>query len=64
MFSEVIRMVKLDRVEHTVELPEGVSATIEGDMVTITGPKGSLSREFSSTRHDIFHEGGALLVRS
>ena len=35
-------MVKLDRIEHTVEVPEGVSATIDGDMVTITGPKGSL----------------------
>ena len=63
MFSEVIRMVKLDRIEHTVEIPEGVSATIDGDMITITGPKGSLSREFASARHDVFQEGGALLVR-
>tara|TARA_X000001036_G_scaffold1199_1_gene1009 strand:+ start:1786 stop:2346 length:561 start_codon:yes stop_codon:yes gene_type:complete len=63
MYSEVISMVKLDRIEHTVEIPEGVSATIDGDMVTITGPKGSLSREFASSRHDIFQEGGALIVR-
>ena len=56
-------MVKLDRVEHTVELPEGISATIDGDTVTITGPKGSISRDFVSARHDIFQEGGALLVR-
>ena len=63
MFSEVIRMVKLDRIEHTVEIPEAVSATIDGDMGTITGPKGNLSREFASARHDIFQEGGALLVR-
>ena len=56
-------MVKLDRIEHAVEVPEGVSATIDGDMVTITGPKGSLSREFTSPRHDIFQEGGALIVR-
>jgi len=63
MFSEVIRMVKLDRIEHTVEIPEGVSATIDGDMITITGPKGSLSREFASARHDVFQEGGGLLVR-
>ena len=33
-------MVKLDRVEHTVEIPEGVTASIDGDTVTITGPKG------------------------
>jgi len=56
-------MVKLDRIEHTVEIPEGVSASIDGDNVTITGPKGSISREFVSTRHDIFQEGGALIVR-
>ena len=55
-------MVKLDRVEHTVELPEGVTASIDGDMVTITGPKGSVSRDFVSARHDIFQEGGALIV--
>jgi large subunit ribosomal protein L6 len=56
-------MVKLDRVEHTVEIPEGVSASIDGDKVTITGPKGSVSRDFVSPRHDIFQEGGALIVR-
>ena len=56
-------MVKLDRIEHTVEIPEGVSASIDGDNVTITGPKGSVSREFASARHDIFQEGGAIIVR-
>ena len=56
-------MVKLDRIEHTVEIPEGVTATIDGDTVTITGPKGSISRDFVSARHDIFQEGGGLLVR-
>ncbi len=56
-------MVKLDRVEHIVEIPEGVSASIDGDKVTITGPKGSVSRDFVSARHDIFQEGGALIVR-
>ena len=56
-------MVKIDRVQHTVEIPEGVSASIDGDKVTITGPKGSVSRDFVSARHDIFQEGGALIVR-
>jgi large subunit ribosomal protein L6 len=55
-------MVKLDRIEHTVQLVEGVSATIDGDLVTITGPKGTLSREFVSPRHDISHEGDTLRV--
>ena len=56
-------MVKLDRVEHAVAFPEGVSVSIDGDNVTITGPSGSLSREFSSSRVEIFQEGGGLLVR-
>ena len=56
-------MVKLDRIEHAVELPDGVSASIDDGNVTITGPKGSLSRDFISSRHDIFHEGDILLVR-
>ena len=55
-------MVKLDRIEHTVELGEGVSATIDSNLVTITGPKGSLSREFASPRHDLFHEGSTIRV--
>ena len=56
-------MVSLDRIEHTVEIPEGVSASIDGETVTITGPKGSVSRDFVSARHNILQEGGALLVR-
>lgn len=56
-------MVKLDRIEHTVEIPEGVSTSIDGDNVTITGPNGNTSREFSSSRVSLFQEGGALLVR-
>ena len=56
-------MVKIDRIEHNVEIPEGVTASIDGDVITITGPKGSLSREFASPRHDVFQEGGAIIVR-
>ncbi len=56
-------MVKLDRIEHTVDVPEGVTATLDGDTVTIAGPNGSISREFSRPRVNIFQEGGALLVR-
>tara|TARA_B100000886_G_scaffold228492_1_gene159345 strand:- start:343 stop:882 length:540 start_codon:yes stop_codon:yes gene_type:complete len=56
-------MVKIDRVERVVEIPEEVTASIEGDTVTITGPKGSLSREFVSSRHEILQEGGAIIVR-
>ena len=56
-------MVKLDRIEHAIEIPEGVSASIDGDNVTMNGPNGNISREFSSSRVNLFQEGGALLVR-
>ena len=42
MYIEVIKMVKIDRIEHIVTIPEGVTATHSEDgVVTITGPKGS-----------------------
>jgi ribosomal protein L6P/L9E len=43
-------MVKLDRIEHIVTIPEGVNASVSEDgVVTIQGPKGTLTREFTST---------------
>ena len=41
-------MVKIDRIEHNVTIPEGVTATLSEDgVVTIAGPNGSLSRASS-----------------
>ena len=58
-------MVKIDRIEHIVTIPEGVTANRSEDgVVTITGPKGSLNREFNSTSVTILEEGGALIVRT
>ena len=51
-------MVKIDRIEHNVTIPEGVTATISEDgVVTMTGPNGTLSREFVSSRVDILQMG-------
>ena len=58
-------MVKIDRIEHIVTIPEGVTASISEDgVVTIAGSKGSLSREFVSTRIDLLQDGSGLLVRA
>jgi len=58
-------MVKLDRIEHIVTIPEGVSASISEDgVVEINGPKGNLSRQFSNSSVALFQEGGALIVRA
>ncbi len=57
-------MVKLDRIEHSVTIPEGVTADISEDgVVTITGPKGSLNRTFQSKVVDLLEDGNGLIVR-
>ena len=57
-------MVKLDRIEHTVTIPEGVTANISEDgVVTITGPKGTLTRAFESDVVQLFQDGSGLIVR-
>ena len=63
MFSEVILMALLDRIDHTITLPEGVSATLSDGMATLSGPNGSISREFIDGRVSLFQEGDALIVR-
>ena len=63
MYSEVILMALLDRIEHTITIPEGVSATLNDGMATVSGPNGSISREFISGRVSLFREGDALIVR-
>ena len=57
-------MVKLDRIEHTVTIPEGVTANISEDgVVTITGPKGTLTRAFENDVVQLFQDGSGLIVR-
>lgn len=56
-------MVKLDRIEHNIVMPDGVSASIDGDTVTITSSKGSLSRDFAHHKVTLNKEGDDLLVR-
>ena len=57
-------MVKIDRIEHTIELSEGVSASIVDGMLTVKGPKGELTREFQSSRIDLLQDGAGLMVRA
>ena len=45
-----------------VPLPEGVEAHIDGNTVTVTGPKGTLTREFDPDM-EIVQEDGTLHVR-
>ncbi|DAC35688.1 MAG: 50S ribosomal protein L6 [Euryarchaeota archaeon] len=56
-------MAKIDRIEHTIELPEGVSASIADGVLTVKGPKGEVSREFQSSRLVLLQDGAGLMVR-
>jgi len=53
-FSEgEIRMPKLDHISHSIALPEGASASIEGDTVTVSKDGQSLSREFRHPKVEV-----------
>jgi large subunit ribosomal protein L6 len=43
-------MVRLVHIVKDVHVPENVDVVIEGKKVTVTGPKGSLTRDFSYAR--------------
>lgn len=56
-------MVKVDRIEHFIELPKDVNANIGDDgVISITGPKGSLSRSFVSNDIRVFMEGQNIVL--
>ncbi|MET1129021.1 MAG: 50S ribosomal protein L6 [Thermoproteota archaeon] len=43
-------MAKIPYLKKEVEIPEGVEVAIEGSKVTVRGPKGELSRDFSHAK--------------
>lgn len=55
-------MAVMDRVEHTIALVEGVNATLDGGTVTVTGPKGTVTRTFNHGRIDIASGEEGLVV--
>lgn len=56
-------MVKLDRIEHTIELPEGVSATLDGITLKVNGPNGNLEREYHSSTLKLMVESDKIIVQ-
>ena len=55
-------MVKLDKIAHHITLPDGVSASLDGDNVTIAKEGTSVSREFRHPRLDVKQVDGGLEV--
>lgn len=57
-------MVKGIVEEKITTLPNGVSAKVESRIVTISGPLGELTRDFTHTRVDIALEDGKIILRA
>ena len=55
-------MVRVAQVSHDIELPEGVSASIDGDKVTLSKDGDSLSRTFAHNKVSVKQSDGALQV--
>ncbi len=49
-------MVKLVHYSEEVEIPENVTLEVEGMKVKVSGPKGTLERDFSHARHVIIRK--------
>jgi len=49
-------------VENSVEIPEGVSLSLEGRKVTVAGDKGQVAKDFGHSRLDMALEEDALKI--
>ncbi|MHC1589803.1 MAG: 50S ribosomal protein L6 [Candidatus Hecatellaceae archaeon] len=56
-------MVRLPVEERTVELPEGVTASYEGGVLTVKGPRGELRRNLAHAGVEIKVSDGKVIVR-
>ena len=51
-------------IERTVQIPEGIDVKIDGRIVTITGEKGTLTKDFSHASLSIEKEGEIIKIRT
>lgn len=49
-------------LSQEVEMPEGVTATVVGDTLTVKGPKGEISKEFRYPRVNTKVEGNKVVI--
>ncbi|MFW5912500.1 MAG: 50S ribosomal protein L6 [Candidatus Hadarchaeota archaeon] len=50
------------KVKETLEIPEDVEWSLDGNEVSVSGPRGELSREFDMKGVDLEREGDELIV--
>ena len=52
--------MSLQIVENTIEIPENIQLTLEGRKITVKGPKGKITKDFTHTKLNIIREGSNL----
>lgn len=62
MFIEVIPMVRIDMMERIVDIPKGVSVDIKENLISVSGKKGKLTREFSHPKVKMVIKDGNVYV--
>ena len=56
--------MKAEKIERTVEIPEGVKAEVAGSVVTVTGPKGDVKADFSAENVKVSADSKKLTLSS
>ncbi len=56
-------MANAGSIEYEIELPEGLTATLDGGLLTIKGKNGSLSRDFTHPKIRISLEGKVIRLK-
>ncbi|MBM5805363.1 MAG: 50S ribosomal protein L6 [Candidatus Verstraetearchaeota archaeon] len=49
---------------ESIKIPEGIEVSVEGMLVTVSGPKGKISRDFAHSRLKLSKRGGEILLES
>ena len=57
-------MVRIAEMKEQIKIPEGITATIENNLLTIKGEKGELSRVFSHPKINIKVAGNVIEISS
>ncbi|HJN55739.1 MAG TPA: 50S ribosomal protein L6 [Candidatus Poseidoniales archaeon] len=53
-----------DSIQHAIAMPEGVSATMDGDTLSVQGPNASLKREFTSLTVNMQIDGSSIIIKT
>ena len=64
MFIKGALVMRAVEVSKTIKIPEGVEASVSGRVVTVKGPKGTLTRSFSNAPVTIKLQGDEISIET